>query len=1429
MKLKNLFILILICNLGPSSLWGAVETKDANPAWDAEQRLLASSGDSATRVPPEPSPEIPIKTDLEKELDENAKTLGYKTANLMKLHEICSDFAKSPHDRKIQFKVPRFFGIPSAQVMQAFTPIQSMWSSCVASTTEQDRTFQEKKFSPAFLEAHKKFTTDLNTYLDSLILPSSRTLDAFFVTNGLDSLLTDTQTKNYRLMVRSTGREDTRELANAGGNASVPNVEATPETVLAAIKRVIASYFSLKSLTQRLEAGDQSIFNPDPFMPVLIQEMVGETDSATVSSGVMFTEEPEGGIGAKVLKNPDGSIKTTGITLVQAAYGHNEAVVNSLVATDSYYITTIPGSTEPAIYPVIRAKEQRLKPTPGGLEMTPNPSEIILSPSLSKEILIALKHFADQLEKSYGYPLDVEFVVQKQTIFIVQARPIVYRATAQPSYISGAVAGDRLTGSTIVAAGCNVRTITQPSQLIIAPTIISALDIFLDPTKKAIHHDLTAVIIGSMASSLSHPAITFRNNGIPVLYIPENEKIITALRDGKTALISPQQSTVLLASAETELPITQGWCSYPVPKEMSVLPNFLGTKKTTNYISAPKDGTSSLANLIAIMKTRNSYSTIDATAEFCEQLDAAIKKYPAARDLEINLRALLDAAVIICQQIVALAHLSPSDDTYPKRLLPIKMLEALTYQQLDYKTIAKPLSVATLVKTLKDETAPNTQPRAGAGSDDAAVTSSTSTEKSMPAFKFPKLGEYYVQLRKLCNNIFVDEVRADWLRLLAAAAGDEKLMTTITHLVKQLNNASILPSWLHSDFATGMQKIDATAGPDTMRALLQESLAKLENDNDFLTVLQEKRKQIKAVKPSAFAQPAKCQAAWANFVANLNNYFAAESFTAPFTAAGDYGKQSAVEIMREYIDIFDQSIKSVTGCAESLPEELQLSLFKQMLQENFRLVEAWTRLVDEKDITAGESTPKKYLAMMHTLVNKAAFTKADLNPTQGISPAIFAMGAGHDWVGDWKNPQLQSGEDVFSAMHQSLINFCTLLSHNKERPFTTPLFLDRIETELRDQTAKVTIIIDTKQQKLKACLVGKKTTPFRLIKNYNIPLRSHSCQIELKYQHSRQPEVILTAQFAGGNALERYRWCNVAGLVLAAQYLPNGMPTKIIELANHYLKVELRINNTEQLALFSQLWVDILHLSDEDNINYQNYKDNIATSGDGEKIHQKNMAILYAFKKSEIGCLAKILYYIQLATNNNLRLNFHKYQFLIKWSHILSAWKGNPDCVIELLKCGVDTSRNDDRKNNLMHLAVINNNIEMLAFLHENFPDIIKEPNTRDYTPLQLAVNLGKQTCVQKLIELGADVNIKNFLGYNLMHLAVINNDIEMLAFLHPKSPTMINEKDTNEKTPLDLAKQLGSSYVPKLQELLDSSETIASAPAAGGGGGASGAAGTDA
>lgn len=99
-------------------------------------------------------------------------------------------------------------------------------------------------------------------------------------------------------MVRSTGgSEDTRETANAGGNASPCYVSPLPKDLAKALGEVVRSYFSYASLKNRINA-KLNPFEAELQLAVTVQELIGEPIGGSANpneiptSLVLFSSEP---------------------------------------------------------------------------------------------------------------------------------------------------------------------------------------------------------------------------------------------------------------------------------------------------------------------------------------------------------------------------------------------------------------------------------------------------------------------------------------------------------------------------------------------------------------------------------------------------------------------------------------------------------------------------------------------------------------------------------------------------------------------------------------------------------------------------------------------------------------------------------------------------------------------------------------------------------------------------------------------------------------------------------------------------------------------------------------------------------------------------------------------------------------------------------
>lgn len=404
-----------------------------------------------------------------------AARFGNKTANLQRLSAILGD--------ENDVEIPRFMGI-SHQEVQAFI---------------------QKKF-PQFNDLWNQFTQhitkggSIESALPILHSIQEGIVKAFATTSTFPSPAIEEFAKTKsKLMVRSTGREDTLKVANPGGNESIANVSPKGRDICVEMGKVVSSYFSTKSLGQRAESGDNIC--EAPFMPVLLQVMIGETEGNIPISGVMFTAE--------------NSMGTEGAVQMSAGFGHADGVVTGTIPTDVYYCQG------DFIHGIVREKPERRAPGKNGeLRTVSNPSHLRKAACLNQAQIKRLAEIGNKLQEHYGYPLDIEWTYDPKVnkFYVVQARPIPMVAQSQPTHISPeAIKQLHDVEQVTVVVGGQGRVLNLNSGNVLdAPSAKEALDKYLENRA----HPPAAVFLAEPTAPNSHEAGFFKQRGIPVIYLP---------------------------------------------------------------------------------------------------------------------------------------------------------------------------------------------------------------------------------------------------------------------------------------------------------------------------------------------------------------------------------------------------------------------------------------------------------------------------------------------------------------------------------------------------------------------------------------------------------------------------------------------------------------------------------------------------------------------------------------------------------------------------------------------------------------------------------------------------------------------------------------------------------------------------------------------
>jgi len=482
-----------------------------------------------------------------------AEIFGNKCAQLFQLRTLLDRFP----DEKVQ--VPDFFSIASDHLQRHLVQWNPEWEQLWKEFCQKQGT----------ITTH--LTAETKEILQQLRTHATRTfVDHCFHDEALDRWLIEHN--DVPLIVRSSGIEDGETCVNAGGNASIAAVQAERKVISRALGEVVASYFSERSLEQRLLSGDSIV--AEPFYAAFVQEMIidqfeisEQTPTFTTVSGILFSSDPD---------HPN-------LTTIQSCFGHGEKIASAVdEGFDTFYV-----SSRGFIHPLIAVKEKStaiVKKSQAATMYSMQTYELTSNnrcrSSLSRKTIQRLKALSDYLERQYGQSMDVEWVYDQKSevLHIVQARALRQQQQFEaPNFLSEQIL-QRAEGveiDSIVSAGDYVRLL-QEDQVLVASTVEEALYQYLDvKTQKKIE----AVLVSQWSPRTSHAATIFRQANIAVFSSDDCPLIISWLvkRDHHPVILDVQRKRCVRLSVPFDATcVYQGrFKSMPTP-HYSVIAELLG-------------------------------------------------------------------------------------------------------------------------------------------------------------------------------------------------------------------------------------------------------------------------------------------------------------------------------------------------------------------------------------------------------------------------------------------------------------------------------------------------------------------------------------------------------------------------------------------------------------------------------------------------------------------------------------------------------------------------------------------------------------------------------------------------------------------------------------------------------------------------------------
>ncbi len=1023
---------------------------------------------------------------------------GYKTSNLMVLRDIAREI--EPSLRFCKVDVPAFLPLSDDDIHEhlraTFPTLDHEWSLFI----------RELRSSGGHLtEAGRQRLERIQSNVRSAFT------DHVYTSEYLKAWLLET--REPFLIVRSTGREDSDQISNAGGNLSVPCVLPQAAALSKAIGEVVASYFGERSIGQRLAANDATLLTEPPFLPVLIQDMIGERPGIA-RSGVLFTSQQG---------------RAEGVTLIQAGLGHNEGIVSCRVAVDSYYVDAGLNVDQ-----VIREKPLRMKQQGTELVSTSTPLEMRMLPALTPEMVRDLQYIASEVEHIYGdKPMDIEFTIDPstKTIYLLQARPLVApEGNARPTYadLAGGAPANIVHGVTLVDGTPRVRVLSSVEEILFSSDLPKALQTFLKSDRQ---DSIKAVVIRKTAPSTSHEAVVLRAKGIAVLVIEDAAEYSRLQQWGSDpVLVDPQQACIVKGKSNQ---IRPGFIRYPIALELSLPPLVKHTDASLQALhnrfklfAGAKNSDAEKMTTRELFHAMASKPTTGAEAA----LRTLIRRLHAC--LHANMKDAQGFRADINQELFrafstaldkAEGQVLPALQAYPplsaNRLYALHFLEALVFQAgsggiVDGHSFQSVLGV-----------------------DHAERTA---IEADSAGFKGPHAA-ILLQLARVGDLALNEDSRKKWSQFIHDIEKQcPKQLPKLAGLVVVLQKLGLTLPWLNVVFPESAN--DHTSPILRLRTLIDQ----LKKERPLLKWMHHSRKTLKTIEDSVdeWSNPSYVTEHLGDIRKLLRDHLGFEgensTFKNLYMKVGKLGQLALLQLLGETVDVYDRIIKSITGSTEFKDIEEKASAFAialipydKMCETTLSLVspELEQRLMSVDYVDSPLYSFAEYLERLRGgsyYDDEPGFESKKLQAIQhSLDEPEKEFEARSSFVVDHLVVGSRSDLNYYVQWPRRLEEFFTTFHQNCEqvrRILQTGLGFNR--KVLSAETTKVLGYFEDafKKRISEIFLEGSKLTIV-----FQLPLRQHSCRLALEMD-IHHPEKGYDLDLRAFGCDEHFRWDQIAAL-----------------------------------------------------------------------------------------------------------------------------------------------------------------------------------------------------------------------------------------------------------------------------------------------------------
>jgi hypothetical protein len=998
----------------------------------------------------------------------------------------------------------------------------------------------------------------------------------------MQSWLAEMKAHDRYLMVRSTGAEDTRQAANAGGNLSKAYVSPEQTPQFQALGEVVQSYFGVSSLQNRINA-KANPFEESLKLAVTMQELIGEPIGGAANpkqipvSVVLFSNEPLY-IGNEKFR----------VMRISATWGHGEGVVgNRGIATDTALLLVSEVCPD-RLYILYDNQEKpvRLAPvmTAEGvkLEKLANPPELQRQPALDDVLLKRLYHWGVVGEKFFDdKPTDMEIVIKEGTIYPVQARPVKRRPLLPTfldlrklSALSRSPIREQIKGEIIVPGKASAVLCTKPQEVLYAATLEQAEKMYSEGS------GVKLVVVSQEEPANSHPVVNFSSLSMPCLYMPDAEqakKLIESISAAHPLLACVQTATMQTLDKELVEPdtlLSEGFTVHPAKIALSLpteekLPQGYTTAQVPQEIKdLLLDIRSALTAEVAAAKLKElrQHGWMQQLKIRKQELQAQMEQLhivPKTAHKTLRFLEKLENAVEAAfEEAQALLPKYASE----KRLQPL--FHAKVLEKIILKGAPKHSGVA---RYTVSEVEPIME----------ATEAVIEYQKKLPHVA------HFADILPAGYQGLTKETDQSWTQFLLEL---EPLVETgqippqqvqqLKQFITTLEKAEALSDWLIFFFPQitspppkkWYSLFSLTESKTTPLEKLQRVLNGLPPEQTpFVQDLLDQKGRIQALRGSleAFGDPKQFKEAWEELL-DIRTHLTERStgyptFLEQLSQAPPVVRLLAIKTMQDFVELYDGSIKAMKVGTE--PREAKAELFKPMLIPELAVLKKWLLETSESgSIPLHANWPlEKYITEMEQILNKQGAGVSQLGPSRGFSVAAAVLGT----KTAFERHLPQTLEDMFTLIHQNLI-VCTsnlanqLLNSDVVRMSALP---DALKSALNQFTPRT---FGRAIQRL-----GFEVKEKEAQVHYNVPLRNHSGKLILAYDNTTGM-MTLTGQLLGD---ARTRWplfAQVGAFLSDLGLLPFAKATV---LGQQELIFTWKIENEEMLKIALEEYVRMAEMS----------------------------------------------------------------------------------------------------------------------------------------------------------------------------------------------------------------------------------------------------------